>query len=189
MFHIFNFVQQCIQISTRINSSMYIRTSSFVSFAMYPIFNTVLHFYRQQTKFAKVMFLQVCVCPHGGHAWLLGGVWLLPEWGCVWLLWGACMVALGCMCGCFGGVHHCSGGVCVVAPRGHAWLLLGGVWLLWGACIVAPGGGVWLLQGACIVAPGGHVWLLPGGVCMGYDEIWRYDQWAGSTHPTGMHSC
>ena len=35
----FNFVQQCIQISTRINSSMYIRTSSFVSFKTYPIFN------------------------------------------------------------------------------------------------------------------------------------------------------
>ena len=24
---------------------------------------------------------------------------------------------------------------------------------------------------------------------MGYDEIWRYDQLAGGTHPTGMHSC
>ena len=34
----FNFVQQCIQISTRINSSMYIRTSAFVSFETYPIF-------------------------------------------------------------------------------------------------------------------------------------------------------
>ena len=33
-----NFVQQCIQISTRINSSMYIRTSSFVSL------ETPLHF-------------------------------------------------------------------------------------------------------------------------------------------------
>ena len=35
----FNFVQQCIQISTRINSSMYIRTSVFLSFKTYPIFN------------------------------------------------------------------------------------------------------------------------------------------------------
>ena len=68
------------------------------------------HFYRPQTKFAKVMFLQVSVCPQGGHAWLL---------------WGACMVALG-------GVHGCSGG--------HAWLLLGGhAWLLWGECVVAWG--------------------------------------------------
>ena len=33
----FNFVQQCIQISTRINSSMYIRTYVFVSFETIPI--------------------------------------------------------------------------------------------------------------------------------------------------------
>ena len=34
-------------------------------------------YYRPQTKFAKVMFLQVSVCPHGGrgHAWFfLGGM-------------------------------------------------------------------------------------------------------------------
>ena len=37
----FNFVQQCIQISTRINSSMYICTSAFVSFETYPIFNNI----------------------------------------------------------------------------------------------------------------------------------------------------
>ena len=37
----FNFVQQCIQISTRINSSMYICTYVFVSFETYPIFNMV----------------------------------------------------------------------------------------------------------------------------------------------------
>ena len=35
----FQFVQQCIKISTRINSSMYIHTSAFVSFETYPIFN------------------------------------------------------------------------------------------------------------------------------------------------------
>ena len=35
----FNFMQQCIQISTRINSSMYIHTPAFVSFETYPIFN------------------------------------------------------------------------------------------------------------------------------------------------------
>ena len=41
------------------------------------------------------------------------------------------------------------GGVCVVAPGGDVWLLLGG------ACVVAPGGGggcAWLLGG------GGHAW-------------------------------
>ena len=35
----FQLVQQCIQISTRINSSMYICTCVFVSFETYPIFN------------------------------------------------------------------------------------------------------------------------------------------------------
>ena len=35
-----------------------------------------------------------------------------------------------------GGVRGCSRGACVVAPGGHAWLLLGG------ACVVAPGGGM-----------------------------------------------
>ena len=68
----------------------------------------------------------VCDCS-GGHAWLLQG-------GHVWLLWGACIVAQGSMCGC-------SWGVCVVAPRG--------------ACMVA-------LRG-CMVAPRGHAWLLLGG--------------------------
>ena len=68
-------------------------------------------FYRPQTKFAKVMFLQVCVCPRGrggvcgcgGHAWLQGGVH-----GCRGRAWlqGACLVA---------------GGVCVVAGGMHAW--------------------------------------------------------------------
>ena len=82
----------------------------------------ILFYYRPQTKFAKVMFLQVSVCPHGGHAWLLHGV-------------------------------------CVVAPRGG-------------------------MRGCCW----GDAWLL-WGACMGYDEIQRYDQWAGGTHPTGMHSC
>ena len=50
----FNFVQQCIQISTRINSSMYIRTSSFVSFETYPIFNTSGSGVPQVNKFEQV---------------------------------------------------------------------------------------------------------------------------------------
>ena len=37
----FQFVQQCIQISTRINSSNYIRTSVFILFKTYPIFNSL----------------------------------------------------------------------------------------------------------------------------------------------------
>ena len=43
--------------------------------------------YRLQTKFAKVMFLQVSVCPHGGGL------------GCLLPGGGACVVALG------GGMH------------------------------------------------------------------------------------
>ena len=113
--------------------------------------------YRPQTKFAKVMFLQVSVCPQGGHAWLLaGGVCMVaPGGACVVAPGGACMVALGgCMVGCSqGGL----GGMCGCSQGGHAWLL-------WGACMVAPGGHVWLLLGgACMVALGGHVWLLLGG--------------------------
>ena len=57
----------------------------------------ITHFYRPQTKFAKVMFLQVSVCPQGG----------------------VCMVAPR------GGVHGCSRGACMVVPRGRAWLLQG----------------------------------------------------------------
>ena len=114
-------------------------------------------FYRPQTKFAKVMFLQASVCPQGGG--VRGGV---------------CMVARGA-CGCWG--------VCVVAG-GHVWFLGGCAWLpgvcmaapLGGACVVGRGGGmhgcwegmhgcggvVWLLR-ACVVAGGRHAWL-PGGV-------------------------
>ena len=112
-----------------------------------------------------------------------------------------------------GDVRDCSGGACMVALGGHVWLLRGGhPWLfLGGACVVAPGGCVVALGGHAWLLPGGHAWLLRGGVrgcsgggcawlflggcmvargeCMGYDEIWRYGQWAGGTHPTGMHSC
>ena len=108
--------------------------------------------YRPQTKFAKVMFLQVSVCPHGGGQCVVvpGGYVVAPG--------GACVVAWGGMRGCSGGhawlllvgVHGCSGGACMVGPAGggHVWLLGGHAWLLWG--------GAWLL-------PGGHAWLLLGG--------------------------
>ena len=54
--------------------------------------------YHPQMKFAKVMFLQVSVCPHRG---------------------GACMVL-------FGGCMVLFGGACVVLFGGHAWFYLGG---------------------------------------------------------------
>ena len=119
----------------------------------------ILSCYRLQTKFVKVMFLQVSVCPQGGHAWLLRG---------------ACVVALG---------------VCVVAPGGmrgywggHVWLLLGGACMvaLGGVCMVAPRGACVVARGACVVAlggmrgcSGGHAWLLWGGMhgCSG-GHVW-----------------
>ena len=174
--------------------------------------------YRPQTKFAKVMFLQASVCPQGGgvrgcprggmhgcsgggmhgcsggHVWLLRGVGGMHGcWGaCVVAPGGACVVALGgCvvapgggMCGCsWGGMCGCSqGGVCGCSGRG--------------ACMVAPRGGVrgcsrggmhGCSQGACMVAPGGRMHGSSRGACMVFSM--RYGQWAGGTHPTGMHSC
>ena len=112
-------------------------------------FLCIKSFYRPQTKFAKVMFLQVSVCPQGGRARLLPG----GMHGCSR---GVCMVARGRMHSCSwggvwllqGGMHGCSGGACVVA--------LGGVH----GC---SGGGV-VARGMCVFALGGCVWLLLGGM-------------------------
>ena len=75
-----------------------------------------LHFYRPQTKFAKVMFLQVSVCPRGGVP--------APE-GCSTLGRGECLVPGECLLP--------EG---VPAPRGC--LVPGG--LVWGGWVPAPGG-------------------------------------------------
>ena len=127
------------------------------------------------------IFTPVCHSVHRGGMCGCGGE---AGGGRAWLLGGA-------MCGCSGGMRGCLGG--------HAWLLLGGVhgcsrghaWLLGGHAWLLPGGHAWLLWGACMVAPRGAcmVALGGGGSCVGYDEIRRYGQWAGGTHPTGMHSC
>ena len=46
-----------------------------------------------------------------------------------------------------------------------------------------------VVRGACMVAGGvgcgGHAWLQGVHAC----DTMRYGQWAGGTHPTGMHSC
>ena len=80
--------------------------------------------YRPQTKFAKVMFLQVCVCPQGGMR-ASGGVCVLLG-VCAWL----------------GGMHGCRG-VCVVVG-GHVWLQ-GGVRTLRGVQLGCREGmhGIW----------------------------------------------
>ena len=121
-----------------------------------------MDFYRPQTKFAKVMFLQVSVCPQGGLAWLLGGACVVAPGGHAWLLRGAWLLP--------GGMRGCSRGACVAALGRGAWLLPGGhVWLLWGGMHGCSGGHKWLLggmrgcsRGACVVARG-RAWLLPGG--------------------------
>ena len=113
-------------------------------------------------------------CSGGGMCGCSGGVCVVAlGWGgmhgCsrghVWLLWvacmvalGACMVSLGGVCGFSGGgVHGCSRGGMHGCSRGHVWLLWGGMCgCSGGACVVALGGCAWLLQG-------GHAWLLQGG--------------------------
>ena len=69
----------------------------------------------------------------GGHAWLLWGA-CMGALGCVWLLGGACVVLLGGMHGfiwgvcmvLFGGMHGFIRG-CMVLFRGHAWFYSGGM--------------------------------------------------------------
>ena len=93
---------------------------------------------------------------------------------------------------------------------GHAWFYLGGMHgFIWGACMVLFRGGmhgfiwgghVWFyLGGACMVLfrgawfdLRGHTWFYSGGACVVFSvfsDTMRYGQWAGGTHPTGMHSC
>ena len=122
--------------------------------------HTGMHYcYRPQTKFAKVMFLQVSVCPHGGCAWFYLG-------GHAWFYLGACMVLFG------GGVHgFIQRDVCGFI-RGCVWFyLLGCAWFYSGVCVwFYLGGHAWFyLGGACVV-------LFGGGMCgffsfFGYNEI------------------
>ena len=97
------------------------------------------YYYCSQTKFAKVMFLQVSVCPQG-----------------------ACMVGGGVhgRGACMAGGHAWQGGM---HGRGHPWQGEG----------MHGRGHVW--QGVCIAE----------GACMAGEIATA----AGSTHPTGMHSC
>ena len=120
--------------------------------------------------------------PGGGHAWLLGGVWLLGGMhgcqGSVRGSWGVCMVAGG-TCMVAGDMRSCQGGV-------HgSW----GVHGCWGACMVARGQWAYVVargmcgcQGALCMVAGGHMWL-PGaymaswqcvanGACMVKGDMW-----------------
>ena len=107
-------------------------------------------YYRPKTKFAKVMFSQVSVCPQGGvHVWWVGG-----------------------MCG---GGHACvvGGGACVVG--GHAWwwgACVAGGHAWWGDM---HGGGPCMAGGAWV--GGGHAWQ--EGMCgrVGHAWQWGGDVW------------
>ena len=143
------------------------------------------------------IFTPVCHSVQWGHAWLLwGGMHGCSGGGHVWLLRGACMVAQGGMHGCsrgvcmvapggMGGVHGCSGGMrgcsggaCMVlfGVGGQAWFYSGGHGFIWGVHS--------FIQGACMVLFGGASMVFSV-----FSDTMRYGQWAGGTHPTGMHSC
>ena len=122
--------------------------------------------YRPQTKFAKVMFLQVSVILS------TGGACVVARGGCAWLLGGRAWLLRGVRAWLLGGVRGCSGG--------HAWLLGGGMrgcsrggmhGCSWGVCVVALGG-------MCGCSQGGACMVAPGGMCGFFDEIrsmsWRY---------------
>ena len=69
------------------------------------MFRVTRNYYRPQTKFAKVMFLQVSVILS------MGGACVVAPGGRAWLLPGGCMVAGGGMRGCSqGGMCGCSRG-------------------------------------------------------------------------------
>ena len=107
----------------------------------------------------------MCGCSQGRHVWLLWG-------GHAWLSWGG-------MCGCLGGMRGFIRGACMV--------------LFGGACMVLFRGGMCgFIQGVCMVLFGGRAWFYSGGasvVFSVFSNTMRYGQWAGGTHPTGMHSC
>ena len=71
------------------------------------------------------------------------------------------------------------GGTCVVAGGGCEWWW-GGVGHAWWW-----GGGMRGGRGLCVVVGGIRAWWWEGGPW----DTTRYGQWAGSTYPTGMHSC
>ena len=130
----------------------------------------MLCFYRPQTKFAKVMFLQASVCPHwGGHVWFYSGGMHGFIWGR-----GACMVLFG---GC---AWFYSGGM-------HGFIWGGMCGFMWGACMVLFGGHLWFYSGGMH----GFIWggmhgfirgvcvVLFGGACVVFSvflDTMRYGQ-------------
>ena len=85
-----------------------------------------------------------------------------------------------------GGMHGFICGACMVLFWGSMCVLFGG------ACVVLFGGMrgfIWggvhgFIRGACVVLFGGRAWFFQF-----FRIQWDTCQWAGGTHPTGMHSC
>ena len=136
-----------------------------------------------------VLFGGVCVVLFGGRAWFYSGghAWFYSG-GHVWFYSGACVVLFG------GHAWFYLGGCAWFYSGGHAWFYLGG------ACMVLFGGHAWFYLGGCAwFYSGGMLGFIWGGmrgfiwgacvVFSVFSDTMRYGQWAGGTHPTGMHSC
>ena len=144
------------------------------------------------------MYLQVSVI-HSVHR---GGVCGCSGGGVHGFIWGACVVL-------FGGVRGFIRGACMVLFGGVCGFIRGACVVLFrGACMVLFRGGMhgfigghaWFYLGGCVALLGGRAWFYSGGVCMVlfggacvvfsvFSDTMRYGQWAGGTHPTGMHFC
>ena len=155
------------------------------------------------------MFLQVSVIHsvhRGGCAWFYsGGVRGFIQGGVHGFIRGACMVSFGGMRGFIRGVcvvlfgGACVvlfGGACMVLFGGHMWFYLGGhAWFYSGGgmCGFIQGGIHGFIRGVMHgFIWGGRAWFYLGGACVVFSvfsDTMRYGQWAGGTHPTGMHSC
>ena len=119
-----------------------------------------INYYRPQTKFAKVMFLQasVILLTGGGmRGFIWGGV-------CVWFY--------------LGGMHGFIRGVCVVLFGGACVVLFGGacVVLFGGACVVLLGGRAWFYSGGVH----GFIWggmhgFIWGGM-RGFSSFFGYNE-------------
>ena len=175
----------------------------------------LLNYYRPQRSWGKVMFLQAsvilltgggaCVVPRGGvRGFIRGGgrVWFYSgghAWfysgGRAWFyLGGRAWFYSGGRAWFYSGgrAWFYSGGCVVLFRGGHAWFYSGG-----GVRGFIQGGRAWFCSegGACVVLLGRGgvcVVLFRGGACVVFPvfaDTMRYGQWAGGTHPTGMHSC
>ena len=130
-----------------------------------------------------VLFGGACVVLFGGAWFYLGG--------CAWFYWGGMHGFI------WGGMHGFIWGAMHGFIRGACMVLFGGVHgFIWGVCMVLFGGVHGFIQQggrAWFYSAGGHAWFYSaGGACVVFSvfpDTMRYGQWAGGTHPTGMHSC